>query len=77
MDSNANVGRATALLSDDLVRGATGDIKPILSGKFEHSVETTEMVFPIKVMDIMIGDTAYHLSPEFAGTAIAMTLFAN
>lgn len=75
--SLVTVGRTTALLSDDLVRGATGDIKSILSGKLEHPVEATKILFPVEVMEITIGEKTYNLAPDLAGTAIAMTLVAN
>jgi hypothetical protein len=68
------VGRTTALLSDDLVRGATGDVKSILSGKLEHPVENTEMPVVVEAMDIAVGEKIYRLAPDLQGTAIAMTL---
>lgn len=70
-------GRTTALLPDDLVRGATGDMKSILSGKFEHSVEAIEIPLPVETMDLTIGEKTYRLTPVLEGTAIAMTLVAN
>lgn len=71
------IGRTTALAPDDLVRGATDDIKAILSGKFEHPVETIEIPLPIEAMNATIGERTYHLVPDLAGTAIAMTHAGN
>lgn len=71
------VGRTTALLSDDLVRGATGDIKSILSGKLEHPVEASKIPLSVEAMEISIGEKIYKLAPDLVGTAIAMTLVAN
>ena len=71
------VGRATALLPDNLIRGATGDIKSALSGKFRQTVEAIEIPIPINTMEAKIGEKIYHLSPDLTGTAITMELIPN
>ena len=68
------VGRASALAPDDLVRGASGDVAAILSGKFEEPIDATEIALPVENMEVGIGQATYHFAPDLAGTAIAMTL---